>query len=120
MAFQDNNTNFTFPFNEQLNSTPLVHPLIQQTNPQTNVNPNPQTNIHPNNIPNRTSSITQQRLLSIDNSIDELSLEIKKERKSRQNRNECCWICLASFVLLNAIGLLVGLLLYYYYLSRKS
>ena len=53
MAFQDNNTKLTFPFY----SPPDMNqaPLIQQTNPQTNVNPN------------QTSSITQQRLLSIDN-----------------------------------------------------
>ena len=115
MAFQDNNTKFPFYSPPDMNQAPF----LQQTNPQTNVNPNPQTNPQTNIHPNRTSSITQQRLLSIDNSIDELSLEIKKERKSRQNRNECCWICLASFVLLNAIGLLLGLLIYYY-LSRKS
>ena len=103
MNYQDNkNYSTTNPLfgsltSNQTPSSPYVQPLIQ----------NQETNMYEN------------KLSSIENSISEISIDRKKERKIHQERIECCWTFLATFVIMNAIGIIIGLLIYYYHLSKK-
>ena len=100
MNYQDNKTIPLFGSltSNQTTSPPYVQPLVH----------------------NQDVNLFDNKLTSIENSISELSIDRKKERKINQDRNDCCWICLAAFVLLNGIGILVGLLIYYFHLSKKS